>query len=132
MPLTPGSKIGFYEVVSSIGAGGMGEVYEARDTKLNRAVGLKNLTEAFANDHERLKLLKREAQTLASLNHPNIAAIYGFEDSGSTHALVMELVPGRTLAELIESGHAEAESVSSRLRDSISAARGLNLDDALS
>ena len=99
MSLAPGARLGPYEVLAAIGAGGMGEVYRARDTKLNRDVALKVLPEAFAADAERLARFKREAQVLASLNHPNIAAIYGFEDSGSTHALVLELVEGPTLAD---------------------------------
>ena len=78
----------------------MGEVYRAHDTKLNRDVALKILPAAFAQDPERLARFKREAQVLASLNHPNIAQIYGFEDSGSVHALVMEFVDGPTLADL--------------------------------
>src|SRR5688572_27434028 len=101
MPLTPGTRLGAYEIVAPLGQGGMGEVYRARDTKLNRDVALKILPEAFATDPDRLARFKREAQVLASLNHPNIGHIYGFEDSGSTHALVMELVEGRDLSELI-------------------------------
>src|SRR5687767_14701420 len=101
MPLTPGTRLGAYEIVAPLGQGGMGEVYRARDTKLNRDVALKILPEAFATDPDRLARFKREAQVLASLNHPNIGHIYGFEDSGSTHALVMELVDGLTLADLI-------------------------------
>jgi hypothetical protein len=80
MPLTVGARLGPYEVVSAIGAGGMGEVYRARDTKLNRDVAIKVLPESFASDPERLARFTREAQTLASLNHPNIAQIFGFED----------------------------------------------------
>src|SRR4051812_39200436 len=79
----------------------MGEVYRARDTKLNRDVALKVLPESVASDPERLARFRREAQVLASLNHPHIAAIYGFEDSGATHALVMELVEGPTLGDII-------------------------------
>src|SRR6266853_4849485 len=90
MPLTPGTRIGPYEIVAPIGAGGMGEVYRARDTKLNRDVALKILPDAFAQDPDRLDRFTREAHVLASLNHPNIAAIYGVED----RALVMELVEG--------------------------------------
>src|SRR6516164_6876931 len=82
----------------------MGQVYRARDTKLNRDVALKLLPEAFTLDGERIARFRREAQVLASLNHPNIAAIYGFEDSGSTHALVLELVEGPTLADRITKG----------------------------
>jgi hypothetical protein len=97
--LNPGTKLGSYEVVSPLGAGGMGEVYRARDTKLGRDVALKVLPQAFAQDPQRMTRFEREARALASLNHPNIAAIYGLEESGSTRALVMELVEGPTLAE---------------------------------
>ena len=92
MPLTAGSRLGPYEVVALIGAGGMGEVYRARDTKLNRDVALKVLPEIFALDPDRLARFKREAQVLASLNHPNIAAIYGLEEADGIRALVLELV----------------------------------------
>ncbi|MGH9715854.1 MAG: protein kinase domain-containing protein, partial [Candidatus Acidiferrales bacterium] len=102
--LPAGTSIGTYEVLAAIGAGGMGEVYRARDAKLGRDVALKVLPEAFARDSERMARFQREAKLLASLNHPNIAAIYGFEDSGATHALVMELVEGPTLADRIRSG----------------------------
>jgi serine/threonine-protein kinase len=102
--LAAGTRLGTYEVIAQIGAGGMGEVYRARDTKLNRDVALKVLPGAFAADPDRLARFKREAQVLASLNHPHIAAIYGFEDSGSTHALVLELVEGPTLADRIAKG----------------------------
>ncbi|HET7840390.1 MAG TPA: protein kinase [Terriglobia bacterium] len=101
MTLSAGSQLGPYEVRSPLGAGGMGEVYRAHDTKLNRDVALKVLPELLARDPERMARFKREAQVLASLNHPNIAAIYGFEESGSTRALVMELVEGQTLAEVV-------------------------------
>ena len=97
--LIPGTRLGPYEILSALGVGGMGEVYRARDTKLNRDVAIKVLLPAVANDPERLARFSREAQVLASLNHPNIAAIYGLEDSGSVRALVMELVEGPTLAE---------------------------------
>jgi len=102
--LTPGTRLGPYEVVSPLGAGGMGEVWKARDTKLNREVALKILPEAFALDADRLARFKREAQVLASLNHPHIGAIYGFEDSDGIHALVLELVDGPTLADRIAQG----------------------------
>jgi len=102
--LAPATRLGPYEVIAQIGAGGMGEVYRARDTKLNRDVALKILPEAFTLDGDRIARFRREAQVLASLNHPNIAAIYGFEDSGSTHALVLELVEGPTLADRIAKG----------------------------
>ena len=101
MSLSPGARLGAYNVLSSIGAGGMGEVYRARDTRLERDVALKILPEAFVADGERLARFKREAHLLASLNHPNIAAIYGLEDAGRTPAIVMELVEGPTLAERI-------------------------------
>ena len=107
MPLSPGTRFGACEVLSALGAGGMGEVYRARDTKLNRDVALKVLPESFATDPERLSRFKREAQVLASLNHPNIAAIYGLEEAeapsmgSGQSALVLELVEGPTLAELI-------------------------------
>src|SRR5713101_2064406 len=91
--MTPGSRIGPYQVLSAIGVGGMGEVYRARDTKLNRDVAIKVLPPDFAQDSERLARFQREAQVLASLNHPNIAAIYGIEEN----ALVMELVEGEDL-----------------------------------
>jgi serine/threonine protein kinase len=101
MALTAGSRLGPYEVLSAIGAGGMGEVYRARDSKLNRDVALKILPEAFASDPERLARFRREAQVLASLNHANIGGIYGFEESNGTQALVLELVEGPTLADRI-------------------------------
>jgi len=104
MPLTPGTRIGPYEVVGSLGAGGMGEVYRARDSKLNREVALKVLPASVAADPERLARFRREAQVLAALNHPNIAHVHGFEDSGDVHALVMELVEGSTLADRIGRG----------------------------
>ncbi|HEV2350942.1 MAG TPA: protein kinase [Terriglobia bacterium] len=99
MTLAAGTKLGPYEIVAPLGAGGMGEVYRARDTKLNREVALKVLPAAMANDAERMARFEREAQVLASLNHPNIATIHGLEESGKTRALVMELVEGQTLAE---------------------------------
>ena len=104
MSLTAGTRLGPYEIVAPLGAGGMGEVYRARDTKLHRDVALKVLPELVAGDTERLARFRREAQVLASLNHPNIAHLYGFEDAAGTHALVMELVPGPTLADRIAEG----------------------------
>ena len=104
MPLTPGTRLGVHEILAPLGQGGMGEVYRARDTTLNRDVALKILPEAFAADPDRLARFRREAQVLASLNHPNIAQIHGFEDAGVTHALVMELVEGRDLSALIAAG----------------------------
>ena len=99
MPLQPGARLGPYEILTAIGAGGMGEVYRARDTKLNRDVAIKVLPAALANDADRLARFNREAQVLAALNHPNIAHIHGLEDSTGVPALVMELVDGSTLAE---------------------------------
>jgi eukaryotic-like serine/threonine-protein kinase len=101
MSLSPGTKLGPYEILAPLGSGGMGEVYRARDTKLGRDVALKVLPEAFSRDAERMARFQREAQLLASLNHPNIASIYGFEEWGHMRALVMELVEGETVAERI-------------------------------
>src|SRR5499426_2813537 len=95
------TRFGHYEIRSPLGAGGMGEVYRAHDTKLGRDVALKGLPAAFAANAERLARFRREAQVLASLNHPGIAAIYGLEQSNSTRALVLELVEGETLADRI-------------------------------
>ena len=92
-----GRKFGPYEIVSPLGAGGMGEVYRAHDSKLGRDVAIKTLPSEFAGDPERLARFRREARTLASLNHPNIAAIYGLEESGEVDCLVLELVEGETL-----------------------------------
>ena len=99
MSLAPGTKLGPYEIHSQLGAGGMGEVYRARDERLCRDVALKILPQVFAHDAERMARFEREAKVLASLNHPHIASIYGFEDSGDIRALVMELVQGPTLAD---------------------------------
>ena len=101
MSLSPGTRVGPYEVVGLLGVGGMGEVLRARDNRLNRDVALKVLPELVAADPDRLARFQREAQVLAALNHPNIAHIHGFEDSGSVHAIVMELVEGPTLADII-------------------------------
>ncbi len=104
MSLAPGTRLGPYEVVGSLGAGGMGEVYRAKDMKLGREVALKLLPEHLAHDPERLARFEREARTLASLNHPHIAQIHGLEDASGTLALVMELVEGPTLADRIAEG----------------------------
>ena len=104
MTLASGTHLGPYEVLGALGAGGMGEVYRAADTKLNREVAIKVLPEAFARDEERMKRFEREAHVLASLNHPNVAAIYGLEEAGGIRALVLELVEGPTLAERIAAG----------------------------
>ena len=109
MAVSPGKNLGPYEILSLIGAGGMGEVYRARDTKLGREVAVKVLPDAFSHDPERLARFAREARLLASLNHPNIATIHGLEESGGIHYLVMELVPGETLAERLSDGPLEVE-----------------------
>src|SRR5580700_8058673 len=102
MPISTGTRLGSYELGVQIGAGGMGEVYQAHDTKLGRDVAIKVLPEAFAHDPERLSRFQREAKMLASLNHPNIATIHGLEHSNGTSYLVMELVSGETLAERVK------------------------------
>ena len=118
MQIPSGTRLGFYEVLAPLGAGGMGDVYRARDTRLGREVALKLLPEQFAADPERLARFTREAELLASLNHPNIAAIYGLENTNRGQALVLELVEGQTLAE--------------RLRASSRSGGGLPLADAVS
>jgi Tol biopolymer transport system component len=102
MAIPYGTKFGYYEVAAQIGAGGMGEVYQAHDTKLGRDVAIKVLPEAFAHDAERLSRFQHEVKMLAQLNHPNIATIHGLEHSGGTHYLVMELVSGENLAERVK------------------------------
>src|SRR5918994_5457925 len=101
MPLDPGTRLGAYEIVGPLGAGGMGEVYRARDTRLERHVALKLVIEAFVADPDRAMRFEREAKTLAALNHPNIATLHGLEQADGRHFLVMELVEGETLAERI-------------------------------
>jgi serine/threonine-protein kinase len=125
MALSPGARLGPYEIRSALGAGGMGEVYRARDSKLNRDVAIKVLPELFASDPERLTRLRREAQMLAALNHPNIAHIHGFEDSDGIHALVMELVEGPTLAERMVQGPlplTEALPIAKQIAEALAAA----------
>src|SRR5215831_2548103 len=97
MPLLPGTRLGPYEILAPIGAGGMGEVWKARDTRLHREVAIKVLPQALARDPDRLARFEREAKVLASLNHPNIATIYGLEESPEGKAIAMELVDGETL-----------------------------------
>ena len=104
MGLTTGSRLGPYEILSALGAGGMGEVYKARDTRLDRDVAIKILPEVFAADAERVARFQREAKTLAALNHPNIAQIFGLEQTGDVHALAMELVAGEDLSQRIARG----------------------------
>src|SRR6202047_5318250 len=126
MALASGTKLGSYEVVAPIGAGGMGEVYQAHDTKLGRDVAIKVLPEAFAHDDDRLSRFQREAKMLASLNHPNIATIYGLEHSDGTHYLVMELVPGDTLQQRVKREGAvpieEALTIAKQMAEALEAA----------
>src|SRR6202162_2778147 len=126
MPLSAGTKLGTYEVLAPIGAGGMGEVYQAHDTRLGLDVAIKVLPEAFAHDPEKLSRFQREAKLLASLNHPNIATIHGLEDSSGTSYLVMELVPGETLADRIKRDGAgpveEALAICKQIAEALEAA----------
>jgi serine/threonine-protein kinase len=123
--LAAGSRVGHYEIVAALGAGGMGEVLRARDTKLHREVALKVLPESFARDHDRLARFTREAQTLAALNHPNIAHIHGLEESSGVRALVMELVDGEDLSERLARGAisiAEALPIAKQIAHALEAA----------
>jgi serine/threonine protein kinase len=104
LALTPGTRLGVYDITAQIGEGGMGQVYRATDTKLKRQVAIKILPPSLAADHDRLARFQREAEVLASLNHPHIAAIYGLEESGGVRALVMELVDGDDLSQRIARG----------------------------
>ena len=125
MSLAPGARLGTYEIVALIGAGGMGEVYRARDGKLTRDVALKILPPLFARDPERLARFSREANLLATLNHPNIAAIYGFESSDHSPALVLEMVEGPTLADRIARGPIPLEDalpIARQIADALEAA----------
>ena len=118
-------RIGCYDVTALIGEGGMGQVYQARDTTLDRNVALKVLPDAFTADPDRLARFEREAKVLASLNHPNIGAIYGLETSGDTRALVLELVDGPTLADRIKQGPIpldEALPIATQIADALEAA----------
>ena len=125
MALTSGTRLGVYEVIASIGVGGMGEVWRATDTNLKRAVAIKVLPEAVAADRDRLARFQREAEVLAALNHPNIAHIHGLEKSGGTTALVMELVEGPTLADRIARGPLpvdEALAIAKQVAEALEAA----------
>ena len=128
MSLTAGSRLGPYEIVSPLGAGGMGEVYRAHDTKLGRDVAVKILPDLFVTDPERVARFEREAQLLAALNHPHIAAIYGLEESGATKVLVLELVEGESLAQKLEGtrgsglGTSEALAIARQIIDALEAA----------
>jgi serine/threonine protein kinase len=125
LSLTLGTRLGVYDITAAIGKGGMGQVFRARDTKLDRNVAIKILPEAFALDADRLARFTREAKTLASLNHPNIAGIFGLEESGSVTALVMELVEGEDLSQRIARGAIpidEALPIAKQIADALEAA----------
>src|SRR5688572_18541541 len=125
MALAVGARRGPYEITATIGAGGMGEVYRARDTKLERDVALKILPEAFARDPERLARFEREAKTLAALNHPHIAHIHGLEESDGVPTLVLEFVDGPTLADRIAQGPIpieEALTIARQIAEAVEAA----------
>jgi len=125
LTLIPGTRLGPYEIAAQIGVGGMGEVYRARDTKLQRDVAIKVLPESFAHDPERLARFEREAKTLAALNHPNIGGIHGLEDASGVIALVMELVEGEEVAQRIARGAIpldEALPIARQIADALEAA----------
>src|SRR5215468_10415435 len=120
-----GSRLGPYEIQSALGVGGMGEVYRARDTKLGRDVALKILPESFVHDPDRVARFRREAQVLASLNHPHIAAIYGLEEANGSQFLILELIEGETLAQRLTSGPLpldEALTVARQIAEALEAA----------
>ena len=130
MALAPGTPLGVYEILTPIGAGGMGEVYQARDTRLKRDVALKVLPDNFAHDVDRLARFQREAELLATLNHPSIAGIYGLEESNGVQALVLELVEGPTLADRIAKGPIpldEALPIAKQIADALEAAHELGI-----
>ena len=138
MALTPGTRLGVYQITAPLGEGGMGEVYRATDTTLGRQVAIKILPDAFAQNPERLARFEREAKTLASLNHPHIAAIYGFEKSSPStgsgqagmHALVMELVEGEDLSQRIAGGAIpidEALAMARQIAEALEAAHELGI-----
>src|SRR5262245_47642710 len=125
MQLEPGRSLGSYEIVAAIGHGGMGEVYRARDTKLKRDIAIKSLPEAFSSDADRLTRFQREAEALAALNHSNIAAIYGLEESAGVRFLVLELVEGETLEERLTRGALpvkEAQGIAMQIAEALEAA----------
>jgi eukaryotic-like serine/threonine-protein kinase len=130
LALSPGTRLGVYEITAPIGEGGMGQVYQATDTTLGRPVAIKILPDAFASDPERLARFEREAKTLASLNHPNIAAIYAVEKSAGLHALVMELVEGDDLSQRIVRGAIpvdEALPIAKQIAEALEAAHELGI-----
>jgi hypothetical protein len=125
MPLSPGTRLGSYEIAAPLGAGGMDEVYGARDTILKRDVALKVLPAAFERDPERMARFQREAELLASLNHPNIAIIHGLVESDGQRALVMEFVPGETLDARLKRGAmpaSEAPPIARQIAEALEAA----------
>src|SRR3954469_6880094 len=127
MRLSEGARLAQYQIVGRLGAGGMGEVYRARDTKLNREVAIKVLLPGVANDPEHLARFTREAHVLAALNHPYIAHIYGLEDDDGLHALIMEVVEGPTLADRLATGPlplGEALSVARQIAEALASAHG--------
>src|SRR5678815_3105504 len=125
MALTIGTELGSYEIVALLGKGGMGEVYRARDTKLKREVAIKTLPEDVSRDPDRLSRFQREAEVLASLNHPNIAAIYDLQQTNGYRYLVLELVEGETLAERVARGPIgldEALDIAKQMSEALEAA----------
>src|SRR3979411_2849562 len=125
MGLSAGTRLGAYEILAPLGAGGMGEVYRARDTKLGRDVAIKILPHIFTSDPERMARLERAARMLASLNHPHIGAIYGFEESNGVRVLVLELVEGLTLADRLAKGTiplTESLGIATQIADALDAA----------
>jgi serine/threonine protein kinase len=125
LALSPGTRLGAYEILSLVGSGGMGEVYRARDTKLGRDVALKILPDSFIHDPDRLARFRREAQVLAALNHPHIGAIYGLDEANGTQFLVLELVDGETLDKLIARGAIpvdEALAIAKQIAEALDAA----------
>src|SRR5262245_4220610 len=125
MNFSPGTRLGSYEIVAPLGAGGMGEVYRARDSRLKREVALKALPDEFSRDADRVLRFQREAEVLASLNHPHIGTIYGVEESGGCRFLVLELVEGMTLADRLVRGpmpFKEALRTAAQIADALEAA----------
>src|SRR5437762_3961510 len=116
MPFSPGTRFGPYEIVAPLGAGGMGEVYRARDTRLKREIALKVLSAEFGDDPGRLTRFRREAEVLAALSHPNIATIHGLEDNSGVVAIAMELVDGESLEKTLERGGGSGLGVRESLR----------------
>src|ERR1700674_1392854 len=125
MALAPRTRLGVYDILSLLGAGGMGEVYRAKDTKLGRDVALKILPETFTHDPERLARFRREAQVLAALNHPHIGAIYGLDEANGQQFLVRELIGGETLAGRLKRGALpldEALAIANQIAEALEAA----------